>query len=285
MTRSWLVLLLVASPLAAQQDSALRVAVRLVTEGRGDSARALVRPRLGATPAADSIYPELLYTAGVVAAHPDSALRYFRRTSIEYSQSPWADQSLLRIAQLSFAAGDVATTSSSAQRVLTDYPFSTVRAQAAYWAGRAQIDLGNMAGACRLLSQAADSAGTDVELANRANFYVQRCANLPLARADSAPADSAPPSPAAAPAPAPAKPAPAGSGIFAVQVAAVRSAAAADQSMQALKRAGYDSRVSRDLDGLFKVRVGRFRTRAEAQRVATEIRRKVNVTPFVVEEP
>src|SRR3970282_1766967 len=98
------------------------------------------------------------------------------------------------IPQLSLAAGDVATTYSSAQRVLTDYPFSAVRAQAAYWAGRAQIDLGNMAGACRLLSQAADSAGTDGELANRAHFYVQRCANLPLARADSAPADSVPPS-------------------------------------------------------------------------------------------
>ncbi|MBI4500193.1 MAG: SPOR domain-containing protein [Gemmatimonadetes bacterium] len=283
MTRSWLVLLLVASPLAAQQDSVLRDAVRLATEGRGDSARGLVRRRLAATPAADSTYAELLYTAGVVAADPDSALRYFRRASIEYSQSAWADQSLLRIAQLSFASGDVATTFSSAQRVLTDYPFSGVRAQAAYWAGRAEIDLGNMASACRLLAQAADSAGNDVELANRAHFYIQRCANLPIARTDSTPADSGLPAPpVSAPA---AKPAAAGSGIFAVQVAAVRSVAAADQSMQALKRAGFDSRVTRDPDGLLKVRVGRYKTRAEAQRIATEIRRKLNTTPFVVEEP
>src|ERR1041385_6418300 len=56
MSRSWLVLLLLASPLAAQQDSALRDAVRLVNEGRGDSARALVRRRLASPSPADSTY-------------------------------------------------------------------------------------------------------------------------------------------------------------------------------------------------------------------------------------
>src|SRR5205814_1658985 len=120
------------------------------------------------------------------AADPDSALSYFRRTSIEHSQSPWADRALLRIAQLSFAGGDVNTAFRSADRVLTDYPLSTVRAQAAYWAGRSQIDLGNLAGACHYLKHAADSAADDVELANRARFYVQRCAGLPIAAADSA---------------------------------------------------------------------------------------------------
>jgi cell division septation protein DedD len=72
---------------------------------------------------------------------------------------------------------------------------------------------------------------------------------------------------------------------FAVQVAAVRSVAAADQSMQALKRAGYDPRVTREAGGILKVRVGHFKTRADAQRVASEIRRKLAMTPFVVEEP
>jgi len=55
--------------------------------------------------------------------------------------------------------------------------------------------------------------------------------------------------------------------------------------MQALKRAGYDPRVTREAGGILKVRVGHFKTRAEAQRVATEIRRKLALTPFVVEEP
>src|SRR6185503_6166752 len=262
------------------QDSSLRVAVRLVTEGRGDSARALVRRRLAAVSPSDSSYAEIVYTAGVVASNPDSALKYLRRTTIEYSQSPWADRALLRIAQMSFASGDPATTFSSAERVITDYPFSPVRAQAAYWAGRAQIDLGNLALACRYLRQATDSSADDIEIANRARFYVQRCQNLATAKPDSAKPDSTTKPPAGGGA------ASGGTVMYAVQVAAVRSPAAADQSMQALRRAGYDARVSRDADGLLKVRVGHFKTKAEAQRLATEVRRKVpSSTPFVVDEP
>src|SRR5262249_21208417 len=156
-----------------------------------------------------------------------------------------------------------ATTYSSAERVITDYPFSPIRAQAAYWAGRAQIDLGNLPIACRYLQQAADSSADDVETANRARFYVQRCANLPaLVTRDSTRTDPAPPPPAAPPAgagrgatppkapPAAAKTppaaAPSAAKTYAVQVSAVRSVAAADQSMQVLKRAGYEPRVARD---------------------------------------
>ncbi len=285
MNRYLFLFMLVASPLPAQQDSVMREAVRLVTEGRGDSARALVRRRLAVTQPSDSSYAEALYTAGVVAADPDSALKYLRRTSVEYSQSAWADRALLRVAQLAFASGDVSATFSSADRVLSDYPFSTVRAQAAYWAGRAQIDLGNLAVACRYLTLAADSAADDIETANRARFYVQRCSNLSSARADSARPDSARHDSAAAPPTLPKPPPAAAPMMFAVQVAAVRNAAAADQSMQALKRAGYEPRVVRDPDGFLKVRVGRFKTKVEAQRLATEIRRKLTSTPFVVEEP
>ena len=278
-------LMLAAEVLPAQQDSLMRDAVRLVTEGRGDSARTLVRRRLAVTSPADTLFPEALFTAGVVAADPDSAMRYFRRTSVEYAQSGWADRALLRIAQLSFAAGDVGGTYSSAQRVLTDYPFSRVRAQAAYWAGRAQIDLGNLPLACRYLTQAADSAADDVEISNRARFYVQRCAALPVANTPAVPpVDTARRDSASAARPPAATP-PAAT-TFTVQIAAVRSVAAADQAMQNLKRAGYESRVTRDTDGFLKIRVGRFRTRPEAQRLATEIRGKLAAsTPFVVEEP
>jgi len=268
----------------------LRDAVRLATEGRGDSARALVRRRLATTSPTDSTYAEVLYTAGVVASNPDTALRYLRRTSVEYSQSGWADRALLRIAQIAFASGDASTTYSTAQRVLSDYPFSTVRPQAAYWAGRAQIDLGNLVSACRLLSLAADSARDDVELANRARFYVQRCSGVAVAKPDSVVKDSTAPVASTSQMGKPAdsqtgKPATSPPSAYAIQVSAVRSAAAADQSMQLLKRAGYDPRVNRDPDGLLKVRVGRYKTRAEAQRIAAEIRRKLNLAPFVVEEP
>jgi hypothetical protein len=233
--------------------------------------------RLLRTSTGDSAFPEILYTAGVVASDADSALRYFRRTSVEYSQSAWADNALLRIAQLSYASGDLTGAYRSAERILTDYPFSPVRAQAAFWAGRAQLDLGDLTGACRFLTHAVDSAAADVELANRAQFYAQRCRSLPLALPDTAPApDSAAVATPAAPPP---------PSAFAVQITAVRNVAAADQAMQAAKRAGYDPRVVRDADGFLKVRIGRLRTRPEAQRLATEIRRKLGGEAFVVEEP
>lgn len=252
-------------------DSTLRTAVRLITEGQGDSARALVRLKLHSLPREDSLYAAAVYAAGVVAGERDSALAYFRRASIEHSSSPWAAAALVRLAQFAFAAGDYAGTLRAGERVLLDYPASGARAAAAYWAGLARLELGDAAAACGLLGQAQRDAGMEVELANRARFYLQRC----QAAGDTAGAPSAD---TAGPRRAPAT-------AFAVQVAAVQSPVAADEVMRSLRARGYDPRVARDADGLFKVRVGRFRTRTEAQRLATELRQRLGGRPFVVEEP
>ena len=64
---------------AAQPDSLLGEAIRLITEGQGDSARALVQRRLAATSEFDTLYPAMLFAAGVVAADTSTALNYFRR--------------------------------------------------------------------------------------------------------------------------------------------------------------------------------------------------------------
>jgi cell division septation protein DedD len=76
----------------------------------------------------------------------------------------------------------------------------------------------------------------------------------------------------------------AGPVVYAVQIAAVQSAAAADELMRSLYAAGYQPQVIRDTDGLFKVRVGRYTTKQDAQRLAAEIKRKLGGTPFVVEQ-
>lgn len=261
-----LALSIFAAPLAAQQfsDSTLSLAVRLVTEGQGDSARALVRGRLISLNRSDSLYPEALFAAGMVAENLDSALADFRRVSIEYSESRWADDALLRIAQLTFAARDLTASQRAADRILSDYPLSDVRAAAAYWAARARLEQGLTAEACPYLRLAADSAGDDVELANRAAYYAQRCTNVT--------ADSTPAPPPRGP-----------RTVYAVQVAAVGTAAAADDVMQQLSAAGYDARVVRE-GSLFKIRVGSYPSRNEAQRIQAELRRKLGGTPFIVEE-
>ncbi len=270
------VLFLAATPLAAQQDSLLLEAVRLATEGQSDSARAVVQSKLASVSPQDSGYAEILYTAGVVSDTTTVAVRYFRQVSIEYSDSPWADRALLRLAQFAYASGDLRSVLRSAGRILLDYPASEVRAQAAFWAGRTELDLNNAPAGCRLMAQAHDEAVEDVELANRAAFYLQRCANSLNAQRDSAAADSA--SAAARPS------GPSGARTFAVQVAAVSNPAAADRAMRALRAEGYDARVFRDQDGLLKVRVGQFRRRRDAEALMRELRGKVPGDPFVVEE-
>lgn len=274
-------LLLVASPLAAQEDSLLRVAVQLATEGQGDSARVLVQRRLAALSPSDTLYPQALYAAGVVARDVSEAQTYFRRVGIEYSRSSWADRALLRLAQLAFAGGDAQGTLRSSQRVLADYPLSPVRAEASFWAGRAMLELGNPVEGCQLLreaevqaTQVADSSvSPDIELAHRAAYHLQRCTSV-FAALDSAAADSG----------APAVQHAAGPAVFSVQVAAVQSAAAADDVMRSLHAAGFDPHVVRDTDGLFKVRVGRYPTRDAAQRLVQDLRNRMGGSPFVVEE-
>lgn len=245
----------------------MTAALRLVTEGRGDSARALVRARLRGLRPTDSLYPQALFVAGAVAETFDSAMFHFRRVALDYSTSPWADDALLRVAQLAFAAGDLETAQRSVRRILDDYPLSDARAGAAYWAGRVLLEQDRLAEACRQLREAETEAlvGEDVELANRAQFYLQRCAAV---AADTATSDTGVTE----------------GPVYAVQVAAVHSAAAADNVMRSLRAAGFESRVVRDADGLLKVRVGRFRTRAEAERLQAELRRRIGGRPFVVEE-
>jgi cell division septation protein DedD len=251
----------------AQQftDTTLRAAVQLVTEGQGDSARALVRARLAATSRTDSLYPEVLFAAGLVAEHLDSALAAFRRVGIEYSDSPWADDALLRTAQLTFAARDLAASRRATDRLLSDYPVSDVRAAAAYWAARVRLDQGDVTDACAYLRQVATEASDDVELANRARYYLQRCAPGPAAQ-DTAVA-----------------PAPPTRVRFAVQIAAVGTAEAADEVMRQAHAAGLQSHVVRE-GGLFKVRVGRYASRQEAQRAQADVRSKLGGSPFIVEE-
>jgi cell division septation protein DedD len=248
-------------------DSALAEAVRIATEGQGDSARAVVRARIARLAPTDSLYPGALYAAGVIAADSDSALTYFRRVSIEHSQSVWAAPALVRLAQFAFAGGDYPTAATTAERVLSDYPHTPVRAAAAYWAGRAELESNDIPAACRRMQEAETQAGADAETANRARFYLQRCATVAAAPPESSGHVAAP-----------------GATGFSVQVAAVQSAAAADELMRSLSGDGYESHVVRESSGLLKVRVGPYRTRAEAQRIAIRLKRKLGGNPFVVEE-
>ncbi len=258
---------------AAPQDSLMREVIRLATEGQTDSAKALIDTQLSRLSPFSEAYPHVLFTAGLVSDTAETAEQYFRRVSIEYSDSPWAARSLLRLAQLAFADGDLSDARRYTDRILLDYPTSPVSAEAAFWAGRAEFDLNNPTAGCQYMAQAQSQSSENIELGNRAVFYLQRCADVFAAqRADTVNADSA-----VAETPDP------GTTVFAVQVAAIRTASAADAAMQSLRAQGYSPRVLRE-DGFFKVRVGHFTSRSDADDLARQLTRRLGDGPFVVEE-
>lgn len=255
---------------AAQSDSRLQAAVQLAQSGRQDSALAVVRRLLAALPPTDSVYPEALYTAGILARDVQAGATNLQRVVVEYGWSPWADDALLWLTQLHFAQGDDAATVQSAERLRRDYPDSPLKARADFPAARAYFNLRDEAHGCALIREALDRAGEDVEFRNQVSFYAARC--VP---ASSVAAPDSAPTPGEGGGAAPA---------YAVQVLAVKSAAQVDEMLTRLKVMGFDARVVRDTSGLFKVRVGRYATRDEAQRVQQRLKTRLGGQPFVVEE-
>jgi len=278
-----------AAPLAAQTDPRLTAAVRLAQDGLSDSARAVVGRILGALQPGDSLYAEALYTMGFLAGTESDRRLHLRRVVVDHAQSPWADDALLQLAQLDYAAGNTEATVRQIDQLLRDYPATPLTATAAFWGARAAGDRRDPETACRMAIVGLAAAGGDVELRNQLEFQRQRCQGLAAtALADSlarARADSIARAPAAGrntrP---PAQPPSRSTAGFYVQVSAVKTQGAADTELARIKRAGYGAILVRDA-GLLKIRVGAFRTRAQANAAAADIRSKTGTRPFVVRVP
>ena len=263
-------LLLSAYPairLSAQTDARVVEALRLAQAGRVDSARASVHRLLAALSPADSVYPEALLAGAKIAPDAQAVATNLNRIVLEYGASPWADDALLLLTQLYFAQRDPAQTVQAAERLRRDYPDSPLRSRVAFPAARAYFELKNEARGCELIQEALAGAASDVELKNQVSFYAARCTGA-----------TAPPPPIAD----------SGATVpkaYAVQVLAVKSTAQVDEMLTRLKVMGFDARVVRDTSGFFKVRVGRYATREEAQQTQQRLRTRLGGQPFVVEEP
>jgi len=265
-----------SSRLAAQTDARLVEALRLAQSGQADSGRAIVRRLLARLPPSDSVYPEALLTAAKIAPDAQTVASNLNRIVVDYGSSQWADEALLLLTQLYYAQHDAAQTIQAAERMNRDYPDSPLRPRASFSAARAYFELKNEARGCELIRQALDGAGDDVEFRNQVSFYASRCS----ASTTTATAPPAPPPSGGTPANTAS-----GARAYAVQVLAVKSAAQVDDMLTRLKVMGFEARVVRDTTGFFKVRVGRYATREEAQRAQQRLKTKVGGNPFVVDEP
>jgi sporulation related protein len=259
-----------APRLPAQATFAPRVqaAIVLAQSGRADSARALIRTLLASLSPQDSIYPQALYVqGGMLASDAGVAATSLQRVVVEYGTSPWADDALLRLAQLYEAQNDPASAVQWVVRLRRDYPDSPLRAKADFVAARAAFDLRDETRGCTFLQDAQSGAGDDVEFRNQVAFYSARCpttSSLPVSAPDTV--------------------AKRGS-RFAVQVLAGKSAPQVDEMLTRLKSLGYAAHVVRDSTGYLKVRVGPYPTHDAAQRVQAQLKTRLGGQPFVVEEP
>ena len=282
-----------ASAATAQTDPRLTAAVRAAQEGQGDSARSAVDRLLAATPATDSLYPEILYTQAMVANTAADMRRHLQRVAVEHPTSPWADDALLRLVQMDYATRSFDHAARNLERLRLDHPFTPLLAQAAYWGGRTYFELKDTTRACRWLADGI-AAGTDLELQRQLGFLYQRCgtageravaaagdsaAGRPQAPADSA-ADSAAAKVADSLPPRPATPAP----RYRVQVAAVATPGAADDAASKAEELGYPAVIVRER-GYYKVRAGAFATKQEAQAAVAKLKSGLGGSPFIVAEP
>ena len=273
-------LLCLPAVIEAQEDPRLAGALALARDGSADSARAVVGRLLATIPPTDTLYAEALYTAGSIAGTAQDMQRYFQRVAIEYAWSPWADDALLRLAQIDFAANDQSGAVRSLEAIRQDYPGSPLLPTAALWAGRAYFQLGDSRAACEWLGEGLASVGNDIELENRLGFYHRRCGPGIVPSPDSALPDGGAP----AQAPAAGRGEAATGPVFRVQVLATRSRQTADDFLPRVTPLGYPTEVVAEGEW-FKVRVGQFTDRAHAEAAVERIKRQVGGSPFVVREP
>ncbi|MEO5826602.1 MAG: SPOR domain-containing protein [Gemmatimonadales bacterium] len=269
--------------------------IRLAQDGFGDSARTTVARIIDRTPATDPLYPEALYTAATVSKSGEEMRLLFSRVSVEYSRSPWADNALLRLAQLDYGAGNLDGVLARVNRIMSDYPGSPVIPVAAMWGSRAAFERRQMATGCDWIARGHAAAGNDVETRNQLEYARVRCTNVPP---ENAPIVAAPvPPPANLPAPSTttvdipvsrgtttpaARPA---SGGWRVQVGALRDAAAIRRTRTAIERAGFTSYVLPATGGLTKVQAGPFATRESAMANLAKVKAAVNGDAFVTRAP
>jgi septal ring-binding cell division protein DamX len=274
----------------AQDNPTIRAAVQLAAEGRGDSARKIVAAELTKTRLGTPAYVEALFWRGRLATSGDSAESDLRHVALDYSNSKWADDALLQLAELAMAAGNPTSALQLAQRLRGDYPGSVLRPRAALWGGRAAFDLGDPVAACALLDSARTEGGDDVEFENQVAFYRSRCTAAllqPRAATDTAAPPAADTTRRAA--------APARAGVdtaapphppqFEVQVAATRSKTQAQSIAHRVERSGERSRIVTGTDGYLRVRAGPYVSRKEADAAVARLRRLLRGNPIVVSVP
>src|SRR5690606_38253562 len=102
--------------------------------------------------------------------------RHLQRVTVEHPLSPWADDALLKLAQLEYASGNLPGTVRQLERIRSDFPQSDVMGIAAFWAARTYFDLRDERAACRWIGAGlAAAAPGAADVRSQLDNFARRC--------------------------------------------------------------------------------------------------------------
>ena len=271
---------------AQGSDAVYARAQALVSEGQGAQGRAIVDSMYRLSAPSSGERAEALYWRGNLAATAADAERDYRAIVVDHATSPRVEDALLRLAQLELARGDRDASLRHLQRLAAEFPNSRHRARTSYWTARVLFDRSDVPAACEANADAlARVVAADIELKNQIEYQQQRCRGVAVAGTPAGPAGTAtapvrvaPPPRDVRPSipldtlvapPAPASRAPS----YSVQVAATNTRAGAQAIVNRMTARGYQARID-GTSAPFRVRVGRYTTRAAANRALADMKAK-----------
>jgi hypothetical protein len=254
-------------------DTTLARIERLVVAGDRSSARFLTDSLIATLPPESPRLADALYWRAQSASSAADAERDYLRISVEHPFAARAPDALMALAQLELARGDRSTARRRFDLLLRDYPSGKHVPRASLWSGRLALEDRDYVAGCATLNAARPLVGAaDVELRNQFDYFVAQCERVPVA-------DTV----AAVETPASAAPATAATSEkqYSVQVAAFNARGDATSLASRLKEQGFDARVVGDR-APYRVRVGRYATRADAAAALARMRAS-KVSGIVVE--
>jgi hypothetical protein len=245
---------------AAQDvDSALSRVERLVIGGDRSSARVLADSLLVALPPESPRIADVLYWRAQSATNAADAERDYLRITVEHPFRKRAPDALLALGQLELARGDRGAARRRFDRLLRDYPNGKHVVRASLLSGRLALEDRDYAAGCATLNAARPLvAPNDIELRNQFDYVIPQCDRIVTDSVAAVAQPVQPPAEAAGP-------------EFSVQVAAYNVRREASSLAARLTERGFDARVFGD-KAPWRVRIGRYATRAEATAALARVR-------------
>lgn len=260
-------------------DSVFARARRLVTGGNGAAGRVLVDSMLAAAAPDSPAYADALYWRAALAASPADAERDYRRLVVDFWYAPHAADGLLQLAQIETARGDRAAASSHLQRFMLEAPTHPDRPRVGLTLTRLLFDQNDIPRGCVAWRQAMSATpASAVELRNQLAYYSGRCTATDVGASSRVPVAYPPgvqPPAVASKDTTPRRDttASSGQGRYTLQLAAFNTKTEATRLVARLLTRGITARIVGKTKP-FRVRAGRYETRAAAIVAQRELKAK-----------